>query len=93
MTLVSEQITQLFPDDTIASKAYTYSEVIGNGTQDTFFINHYFNTKRIVVQVFETGGDNEVVLADVEMTSNNSVTITFEEPPLPGQYTIVVIGG
>lgn len=93
MTLVSEQITQLFPSDTIAPKAYTYSEVIGNGSQNTFIVNHDFDTKRIVVQVFETDDDNEVVFVDVEMTSNDSVTITFDEPPLPNQYTVVVIGG
>lgn len=93
MTLVSEQITQLFPSDTVAPKAYVYSQMIGNGTQKDFIIFHNFNTTKVMVSVVETAGDNEVFIPDVEITSPNSVTIFFAEPPQTNEYTVIVIGG
>ena len=93
MTIVSEQIVALFSEENIAPNAYVFSQIIGDGTQTQFIIYHNFNTKKVMVNVFETGGDNEVVMADVEITSLNSVTLFFTNPPNPSQYTVIVIGG
>lgn len=93
MTFVSEQITQLFPGETIMPKAHVYSQVIGNGTLKEFTITHNFNTKKVVVSVVETADDYEVFIPDVEIDTMNTVVVKFAEPPALNQYTVVVIGG
>ena len=93
MTIVSEQITQLFPGETIAPKAYVHSQTIGNGALKEFTIIHNFNTKKVMVSVVETADDYEVFIPDVEIDTLNTVIVKFAEPPGVNQYTVIVIGG
>lgn len=93
MTLVSEQITQLFQGETILPKAHVFSQVIGNGSLKEFTITHNLNTKKVMVSVVETADDYEVFIPDVEIDTMNTLVVKFAEAPALNEYTVIVIGG
>lgn len=66
-----------------------YSTKVGDGSTTSIIVTHNLNTKDVVVKVYE--GDEEV-LADVETTTENTVTITFATAPTTDQYRVVIIG-
>ena len=71
-----------------------YSQTIGDGTETGFVINHLLGTNDVVVSVRELATNGEVVLADVQFTSNFglSLTVNFDTPPTTNQYRVTVIG-
>lgn len=90
--IVSEIITQLFGVETVADKAYIYKTLIGNGYMHEYTVTHNLNSKRVTVSVMETAGQQEQVLADVEILDENSLKVKFGNPVNTGEYTVVVIG-
>jgi hypothetical protein len=65
---------------------------IGDGSAVAFVLTHSFNTRDVTVQVAEKASPYAVVLADVELTTVNTVTVTFASAPTANQYRAVVIG-
>lgn len=67
-----------------------YCETIGDGESSEFVITHNFDTRDIVVEVYNylTG---LTVAVDIGR-SENSVKIWFSTPPKPGMYCVVIIG-
>lgn len=90
---VSEKMLLLYPSENIAPTAYIYSVTIGNNTDTQFLITHNLNTKRVMVQVQETAGEEDVVMADVDIEGNNTIRVTFGSPPSTNQYRVTVFGG
>lgn len=68
-----------------------YSTTIGNGVDSQFVVTHDFGTRDVTVQVRETGAENAAVNVPI-VFHENSVQVTFAEPPALNEYKITVIG-
>ena len=67
------------------------SDAIGDGSTVSYIVTHNFNTKAVVVQVYDTAGF-DTVIADVERTTVDTVTVSFSVAPTNNQYTVVITG-
>lgn len=65
---------------------------VGDGSATDYVLTHSLNTRDVTVQVAEKASPYAVVLADVELTSVNTVTVKFATAPTSNQYRVVVIG-
>jgi hypothetical protein len=73
------------------SIARKHSEILTlNST--THPVTHNLGTKDVVVSIYEVATPYAEVLADVEHTSDLSVTIKFAVAPASGEYKVVVVG-
>jgi len=72
--------------------ARKYVATIGDGTNTTYTITHNMNTRDVTVTIRETNSPYGVVLADVECTTTNSITVRFATAPSTNQYTVVIVG-
>lgn len=73
------------------SLARVTHQVIGNGSATSFGIVHNFNTRAVVVQVYDST-NYDTVIADVVRTDADTVTVDFSVAPLAGAYTVVITG-
>jgi hypothetical protein len=64
---------------------------VGNGTNVSFALVHGFNTKDVVVNVYDNA-TYDTVEVDVVRTDNDTVTVTFAEAPDASAYRVVIIG-
>jgi len=71
-----------------------FTQVIGDGSNTSFTVNHNFATRNVVVQVYATAGANayQTVETDVDRTDANNVVIGFGSAPASNAYVVVVIG-
>lgn len=67
------------------------SQAIGNGIDTAYIITHNFGTRAVVVQVYDSS-TYDTVIADVERTSDNTVTVRFSTAPATGAFTAVITG-
>lgn len=58
-----------------------FTQTFGDGTATSFTLTHNFNTQDVHVIVRQAGGTFDEVIAEVEMTSVNSVTIKTNTAP------------
>lgn len=78
--------------DRLADKTKKYSESVGNGTDTSFVVTHGLSTRDVNVMLRQTSSPYAQVFTDVEMTSADTITIKFAEPPTSGEYTVTIIG-
>jgi hypothetical protein len=62
------------------------------GSATAYTVTHNLGTRDVSVSVRETGSTYAQVFADVEMTTTDTVTVSFATAPTSGQYTVTVIG-
>lgn len=67
----------------------THQAIGGTGT--TYNIVHNFNTRAVIVQVYDSV-TYDTVIADVVRTDANTVTVSFSVAPANGAYTVVITG-
>jgi hypothetical protein len=67
------------------------STAIGNGTASSFIIQHGFNTRDVLVQVYDSSS-YDTVIADTIRTDANNVTVQFSGSPASNAFTVVIIG-
>ena len=67
------------------------SASVGNGTDTSFNITHDFNTKDVIVQVYDRD-TYDTVDCDVVRTTENYVTVSFSSAPTTNEYRVVIIG-
>jgi hypothetical protein len=67
------------------------TKVVGNGTDTSFTLVHAFNTREVMVQVYDSSS-YDTVITDVVRTDADTVTVAFSVAPSSGAYTVVVIG-
>jgi len=67
------------------------TKAVGNGVDTSFTLVHAFNTREVMVQVYDSA-NYDTVIADVVRTDANTVTVSFNVAPSSSAYTIVVIG-
>lgn len=65
---------------------------VGDADATSFVLTHNFNTRDVMVQVAEKGTPYGVVLADVELTTADTVTVGFAVAPSSNQYRVTIIG-
>jgi hypothetical protein len=68
-----------------------FSTNIGDGASTSLTVTHNLGTLDVQVYVRETGGSLRQVIAEVQHTSTNSVTILTQTPPGSGAYRVTVI--
>ena len=67
------------------------TKAVGNGVDTSFTLVHAFNTREVMVQVYDSS-NYDTVISDVVRTDANTVTVAFNVAPSSSAYTIVVIG-
>ena len=68
-----------------STKAFT----IGDGSATSFPLTHSFNTKDVIVQIYDLT-NNETVFADVTRNTVNQVTISFASAPASTDMRVLV---
>jgi hypothetical protein len=69
-----------------------HAESIGDGSLTSFTVTHSFNTKDVIVQVFQNAADYGQVETDIEHTSVDYVTVKFASAPSLNEFRVVVTG-
>jgi len=81
---------------TVASASATLPQKlafdIGNNSSTSFTLTHNLNTRDVTVQIAEKASPYNIVIADVALTTADTVTVTFAAAPTNNQYRAVVIG-
>ena len=72
---------------TVARKFVT---TIGDGTAKTFTVTHNLESRDILVQIMDAT-THEVVMADIAINADNSITINFETAPAANGYRVIII--
>lgn len=67
------------------------TKAVGNGVDTSFTLVHAFNTREVMVQVYDSS-NYDTVITDVVRTDANTVTVAFSVAPSASAYTVVVIG-
>jgi len=76
----------------LAKKTNKFTQAVGNGSDTSIVVTHNLNTRDVVVMIRETASPYAQVIADVEMTTVNTVTLKFATAPTNGEYTVTIIG-
>ncbi len=71
---------------------YTKKYVTTLGGSTAQVVTHNLNTRDLVVTIRETGSPYAQVMADVEFTTVNTVTVKFAVAPSAAQFTITLVG-
>lgn len=80
-----------FADNTTAVKRFN-STLSGDGTTTSFTVTHSFNTKDVIVFVYEVSSPYQQVFVDIAMTSTTAITVTFASAPASGtNYKVVIL--
>jgi hypothetical protein len=72
--------------------ASKYSTDIGNGVDLSYIVKHGLNTRDVGVIIYSNDVPHEDIVATIQRTTINTVTIIFDLVPQVDQYRIVVIG-
>lgn len=65
-------------------------EDVGDGNATSYLVEHNFNTRDVIVQVYDND-TYETVITDVVRTNLNSVTITFNVAPTTNAYRVLIM--
>jgi hypothetical protein len=71
--------------------ARKFTANLGDGTNTAYTVTHGFNTRTVVVAVYDAVTYDEVY-ADITRTGVDTVTVTFAAAPTADAYKVVVIG-
>jgi hypothetical protein len=74
---------------TVVARKFTAN--LGDGTNTAFTVTHSFNTRTVIVAVYDATTYEEVY-ADITRTGVDTVTVTFAAAPTADAYKVVVIG-
>lgn len=69
-----------------------YATDFGDGSATSFTITHNLGTRDVVVSIHRNSGNYDEVLADVEKSTANTVTIKTAVAPTSNQFRCTVIG-
>lgn len=66
--------------------------ITGNGSTRAFVINHNLGTRNVLINIYDKA-TYEDVMVDIERTTTNTVTVTFNNAPTTGtNYEVVLFG-
>lgn len=69
-----------------------YAASVGDGVATSYTVSHNLGTRDVQVTVFDNSSPYAEVVADVEHTTTNAVTVLFSVAPTSNQYRVVVQG-
>lgn len=69
-----------------------YAANIGDGSATSYTITHNLGTRDVTVGLYEPAASYAEVLADVEHSTTNTITVKFTTAPTTDQYRVVVHG-
>lgn len=75
-----------------ASIANKVTATIGDGVNTAFVVTHGLKTKDLIVSLRDVITPFETVWTDIEMTTEDVLTVRFAEAPETGRYAITIIG-
>jgi len=67
-----------------------YAANIGDGSATSYTVTHNLNTRDVIVSIYDNASPYAEVMADVEHTTTNSITILFSVAPTTDKYRVVV---
>jgi hypothetical protein len=67
-----------------------FNATIGDGTATSYVVTHNLNTRDVVVEVYRNSGNYDTVLAEVQRTSVNAVTIVVDTALASNALRVVV---
>lgn len=73
-----------------SGRAKRFSATIGDGAATSIVVTHNLNTEDVQVYVREVGGSKRAVIAEVQHTSVNSVTVLFDVAPANNSLRVTV---
>ena len=79
--------------ETLANSVWAakrYGQTFGDGSATSYVINHNLNTLDVDVTIYETGGSQRMVGAEVRRTSTTAVTLLFNVAPALNSLRVVV---
>lgn len=69
-----------------------YAADFGDGSATSYTITHNLGTEDVLVEIHEKGGSKRKVIAEIQVTSANAVTIVTKTAPASNAYRAVVMG-
>ena len=67
------------------------AQTIGNSSDVNFTLTHNFDTRDVVVQVYDVAS-NDTIMTDVVRTTANTITVSFSSAPASNSYRVVITG-
>tara|TARA_R110002153_G_C13218255_1_gene488568 strand:- start:489 stop:734 length:246 start_codon:yes stop_codon:yes gene_type:complete len=74
------------------SGTLTFSDIIGNGSQTSFAVNHSIGNQFVQVSVYEVADRMQKIDCEIELTSTSVTTLKFNVAPTLNQYRVIIIG-
>ena len=69
-----------------------YAVSLGDGSATSYTITHNLGTRDVTVALYEVASPYAEVLADIEHTTTNTITVKFSVAPTTDQYRVAVQG-
>lgn len=90
----TDDVRMITPLKLKTSKFFTksFSQTIGDASATSFNIDHNFNSRDVVVEVYRNSGSYDTVIATVERPTVNRVTVVFNAAPASNAFRVVVQG-
>lgn len=76
---------------TYANRAKRFAANFGDGSATSYTITHNLGTLDVIVYIYETGGSKRLVMAEVQHTGINAVTVLTASAPALNAYRAVII--
>jgi hypothetical protein len=77
-------------DSTVVVSKYNAS--IGDGSATSYTVTHNLGTRDVQVTIYDNSSPYAEVIADVQHTTTNTITLLFSIAPTSNQYRVVVQG-
>ena len=92
-TNTTQVATTAFVNNALSNGNFSFasgSTITGNGSTTSFVVNHAFDTRDVIVQVYDLA-TYDTVECDVVRTSTSAVTVSFATAPASGKTYRVLI--
>ena len=67
-----------------------FNQNIGDGAATSYTVTHNLGTRDITVEVVRNSGVFDTVLAEVQRTSINAITVLFDTAPAANAYRVLI---
>ena len=67
-----------------------YATNVGDGTNTSYTITHNLDTRDVIVSLYDNASPYAEVMADVEHSTTNTITLLFSVAPTTDKYRVVV---
>lgn len=67
-----------------------FSQNFGDGAATSYVITHNFNTRDLIVEVYRNSGNFDTVLAEIQRTSVNALTILTDTAPAANAFRVMI---